>query len=297
MKPIFRTILKVLVAGVVACIIGSLGFIYWIGAWGIVFPSHAHESVPPQIPEQLGAPALLVFSKTNSFRHKEGIPAGLEFFTRLAAERGWSVFHTENSAVFNPEDLQRFEVVISLHTSGDTHSEVQRAAFTDWLQAGGAWLGIHSAGDDSHRDWSWYVQTLIGAEFIAHPMDPQFQVATVNMEIPDHPIVAGVTASWSHEDEWYSWKASPRGESFVVLATIDESSYSPYQKMFGNVVDLHMGDHPVIWGRCVGAGRSVYSALGHTAASWEVSEHQAILSNSLDWLLSRTDQPCTNFLQ
>ncbi len=94
----------------------------------------------------------------------------------------WGVFHTENGAVFNASDLARFAAVVFLNASGDVLDEAQEHAFQAWLEAGGGWLGIHSAGDDSHLAWQWYRDNLIGATFIAHPMNPQFQRATVVLE-------------------------------------------------------------------------------------------------------------------
>ena len=39
-----------------------------------------YETVPPQVPTDLPRPAILVFSKTNAFRHEEAIPAANALF-------------------------------------------------------------------------------------------------------------------------------------------------------------------------------------------------------------------------
>ena len=140
----------------------------------------------------------------------------------IATGRGWNVFATENGAVFNAADLQRFATVVFLNASGDMLSTSQEQAFKTWLEAGGGWVGIHAAGDGSHTDWPWYVENLIGAEFTAHIFGPQFQRATVVMESPEHPVVQRLPNIWSHTEEWYSWKQSPRANGFTVLAVLDE---------------------------------------------------------------------------
>ena len=61
---------------------------------------HVHETVPPAIPADLPRPAVLVFSKTNAFRHEEAIPAGNALFAAIAREKGWGYFQTENGAAF-----------------------------------------------------------------------------------------------------------------------------------------------------------------------------------------------------
>lgn len=283
-----KKVFKALAILVVLWIVGSLAYIRYIGAWGILFPSHTYETTPPPIPTELQAPAILLFTKTDSFRHEEGIEAGVRTVEALAEDNGWAVFHTENSAVFNADDLARFDVVMSLNTSGDILSDAQQLVFQDWLQAGGGWVGVHSAGDGSHKDWPWYVENLIGADFTAHTLGPQFQAADVINELPQHPVMRHLPDQWSHEEEWYSWEESPRGKGFIILARIDEDSYSPVQKAFGWEADLRMGDHPIVWARCVGLGRSVYSAMGHGAAAYASAEHQRLLEAALRWSMDKT---------
>jgi len=285
-------ILKYLLVLVLLLAALSLFAIWRVGAWHLVFPSRAHDTVAPSLPTDLAEPALLVFSKTNSFRHAEGIDGGARALRDIARERGWGYFHTENGAVFNPGDLARFRAVVFLNASGDMLSTTQEQAFQAWLEAGGGWLGLHAAGDSSHSEWRWYRDNLIGADFTAHTMGPQFQVATVVLESQGHPAHAGLPDIWEHEEEWYSWEHSPRAEGFLVLATVDEGSYTPVQKMWNRERDLRMGDHPVIWANCVGAGRSLYAAMGHRAEAFEQPEVRQLLASSLAWLLGPVTPDC-----
>jgi hypothetical protein len=55
---------------------------------------------------------VLVFSKTNSFIHKEAIPAAKQLLEQLAAEGGWHVYMSDSGAVYNAEDLARFDVIV-----------------------------------------------------------------------------------------------------------------------------------------------------------------------------------------
>jgi len=282
--------LKIICILLLSLVLIGLGGIWYVGAWKLVFPSHQHDTQAPIIPPGLAKPTVLVFSKTNSFRHYDGIAAGGRALEAITSVRGWGMFHTENGAVFNTPDLQQFDAVVFLNASGDMLSDAQEKAFQQWLEAGGGWLGIHSAGDDSHLAWQWYRDNLIGADFTAHPMSPQFQLATVVTENHDHPVNRGLPVVWDHIDEWYSWEKSSRGEGFNILATLDEDSYSPIQKMFGSEVDLHMGDHPVVWTNCVAKGPTVYAAMGHTAEAFDKPEFLKLLENALGWIM--TDDSC-----
>ena len=238
------------------------------------------ETERPAVPA-LAHPAVLVFSKTNSFIHKEAIPAAKQLLEQLAAERGWHVYMSDSGAVYNAEDLARFDVIVWNNVTGDVLLPEQRAAMRAWLEQGGGFVGLHSAGDNSHDVWPWYQQTVIRAHFIGHPLDPQFQRATLHIEQPADPIVAALPATWSRTDEWYAFAKSPRAPDLRVLATIDERSYVP-GSFFGK--ELAMGsDHPMIWKHCVGKGRVFYSALGHTAESYAEPEYREVLARAVAW--------------
>jgi uncharacterized protein len=285
---LFR-VLRLLALALLLVLVVGAGLLWYGGAWNIVFPSSAHDTLPPALPASLGSPAILVFSKTNGFRHRDGIAGGTVALESIAGARGWQLYATENGAVFNSGMLDRFNAVVFLNATGDMLSTAQQGAFEQWLQAGGGWLGIHAAGDDSHAGWKWYVDQLIGSRFIGHILGPQYQRATVVLENQRHPVVQGVPDIWDHEEEWYSWAKSPRAAGFTVLATIDEGSYTPVQKLFGRETDLRMDDHPVVWARCVGDGRSVYAAMGHRPQAFDNPPVRQIIENSLAWVMKLND--------
>ena len=62
-----------------------------------------YETQAPELPADLPSPAILVFSKTNGFRHEEAIPAANELFAQFARDNGWGYFQTENGAAFSSE--------------------------------------------------------------------------------------------------------------------------------------------------------------------------------------------------
>jgi uncharacterized protein len=249
-----------------------------------------YESVPPQLPAELPRPAILVFSKTNGFRHEEAIPAANALFAGYARDHGWGHFQTENGATFRPEILARFDAVVFNNVSGDVFTPEQRQALRSFIENGGGFVGIHGSGGDISYDWDWYVEHLIGAQFIGHPMDPQFQRATVRVEDRTHPATRDLPEVWQRTDEWYSFEGSPRAKGYHVLASLDESTYSP-KGPFNQ--DLKMGkDHPIAWWHCSGQGRVLYSALGHTASSYAEPEHRQLLLGATRWALGQEGEGC-----
>jgi len=261
----------------------------------VFFPSHEHETTPPELPADLASPALLVFTKTNGFRHSEAIPAGVALIEQIAKRRGWSVFHTENGAVFNDAQLAEFQATVWHQVSGDVLNEEQREALKRFIQNGGGWVGLHGAGGDRSYDWPWYVNELVGAQFIGHPLGPQFQTATWHTESAQHPASAKLPATWQREEEIYSFDRSVRERlEFTVLVSVDESTYSPLEKLLWMKRSLAMkgGDHPMVWHHCVGRGRAFYSALGHQAKAYDEPEMKALIEGAMAWALRLEGAGC-----
>lgn len=247
-----------------------------------------YETTPPVLPAGLKHPAVLVFSKTNGYREDKAVQASIVVLRKMAADRGWSAAVTENGAVFNTEQLKSFDAVVFDNTSGDTLTPQQQAAFKAYLELGGGFVGIHGAGGDPLYFWHWYVTDVIGAQFMGHPMHPQFQQATIRIEDRKHPATRGLGAAWVRTDEWYSFQFSPRARVHV-LASLDERTYNPEGLLHD---DLRMGDHPVIWEHCVGKGRVFYSALGHAAETYSEPKHVQMLAGAISWAMGLEGSKC-----
>jgi uncharacterized protein len=295
LKSAFKKILltlSMLVSGIILWVVLTAGPSVYRAMVGF----HRYESVPPILPDSLSKPSVLIFSKTNGYRH-QSIEVSNAALSAIAQRRGWSVFVTENAAVFNPEQLPRFSAVVWNSASGDVLTLGQQTAFKSYLESGGGYLGIHGAGGDLKYMWRWYADTLIGAQFIGHPLYPQLQAARVLIEDTTHPATRRLGATWIRTDEWYSFASSSRTKGYHVLASLDEESYQPRSKIplpFLKPKDLHMGDHPIIWLHCVGNGRAFYSALGHEASAYAEPQHLQMLEGALEWSMGLAGTHCVN---
>jgi len=265
-----------------ALIIG--GYLFYHQWRHEVFVAPTYDTDPPQVPDSDADTRVLVFSKTNSFRHVDGIPSANAMFQQFAEDEGWELFFTENAAVHTQALLDRFDLAVWNNVSGDVLTPDQRAAFRAWLESGGVVLAIHATGGSPVYEWDWYPSEFIRAQFTGHPLVPQFQTAIVEVEAPEHPAMQHLPQRWEIEDEWYTFKTSPR-ERVHVLATLDEASYNP--ALAGPFGDLAMGDHPIIWHHDVGEGTVFYSALGHQAKTYEDEHYRELLLQASRWLLNR----------
>ncbi|MCB1690003.1 MAG: ThuA domain-containing protein, partial [Halioglobus sp.] len=189
------------------------------------------------------------------------------------------------------DTLARFDAVIWNNVSGDVLTLSQRKVFEDYINAGGGYVGIHGSGGDALNFWDWYVNTLLGARFIGHPMDPQLQDADIRIEEQPSGIGATVAPGWTMQDEWYSFQTSPRAAGASVIATLDEESYT--QKGYGGT-DLRMGDdHPIVWTRCVGDGRVFYTAIGHRPEVYNVPQTIRLLKDGVVWAAGKGNSTCS----
>lgn len=217
---------------------------------------------------------LLVFSRTTGFRH-DSIPAGIAAVARLGEEHGFATDATEDSGAFTRENLARYDAVVFMSTSGVVFDDGQRAAFREYVEDGGGFVGVHAA-TTTERGWDWYGE-LIGTRFTRHP---HVQPATIRVEDGGHPSTAHLAKTWDRVDEWYDFEADPRGRVHVLL-TVDEDSYE------GSTASLEGrtgADHPLAWCREVGAGRSFYTALGHTDESYAEPAFLAHLLGGIKWV-------------
>lgn len=199
------------------------------------------------------AARVLLFTETQGYRH-DSIANALEALQELAASSGIESDRADDSSgVFTDENLDNYDAVVWVLTSGDVLNADEQSAFERFIQSGGGYAGIHAASDTEY-DWPWY-GGLVGAYFERHPV---VQTATQNVEDATHPSTAHLGTTWTRTDEWYDYRSNPRSQ-VTVLLSLDESSYS----------DGGMGaDHPSAWFHVYDGGRSWYTGGGHTAESY-----------------------------
>lgn len=218
-----------------------------------------------------GPRRVLVFSKTMGFRH-ESIEAGQKALQEMAARYHFEVDITENDSAFYEENLKNYHAVIFLNTTGDVLNPEQQNNFERFIQAGGGWVGIHSATDTEY-DWPWYGK-LAGAYFKDHPGNPNVQEGEFHVVDADHPACDSIPARFKRVDEFYNFKEM--NPDVHPLVRIDEKSYRE-----GNMGD----DHPMSWCHEYDGGRAFYTAMGHTVESFSEPIFLTHLWGGLKWVL------------
>src|SRR5258706_1019398 len=199
-------------------------------------------------------PRVLVFSKTAGFRHSS-IAVGIAAIKKLGEENGFSVDATEDAGAFTSKNLARYRAVVWLNTTGDVLDAAQQDDFERYIQAGGGYVGIHSATDTEYN-WPWYGR-LAGAWFNGHPGNPNVRKATYRVLDKSHPSTTGFPDTLVREDEFYNFKSID--PTIPTLMEIDEKSYE------GGTNGAH---HPMSWYHDFDGGRAWYTNMGHTEATY-----------------------------
>lgn len=219
---------------------------------------------------QLLSARVLVFSRTAGFRH-DAIPEGIAAVRAIGQANDFTVDATEDPTAFTAANLAQYQAVVFLLTTGDVLNRSQEMAFEGYIQAGGGYVGIHSAADTEY-DWAWYGQ-LMGAYFAGHPA---IQTADSYIEDHYHPATFTLPGYWPRADEWYNYRTNPRDDGATVLAVLDEGSYQ------GGTMGT---DHPITWYKYFDGGRSWYTGMGHTEETYQEPLFREHLAGGLRFAL------------
>jgi type 1 glutamine amidotransferase len=211
---------------------------------------------------------VLIFSKTNGYRH-DSIPVAKKALMQICKENGIAADTTEDAAALNDANLQRYSAVVFLNTVGDIFEKDQMLSFQRYIQAGGGFVGIHSATGTEY-DWPWFAK-MVGGAFVSHPKVQKAAIDVVNRE---HPATQHLPERWERTDEWYNFK--DLNPDVTVLATLDETSYTGGE---------NPGYHPIAWCHEYDGGRAFYTALGHLTRNYEEPELLRHMLGGIQWAI------------
>jgi len=198
--------------------------------------------------------SVLVFSKTEAYRH-QSIAAGKQAILDLGQKHGFTVDTSEDATVFKEKQLQKYNVVVFLSTTGDVLNDAQQLEFNRFIQAGGGFVGIHAAADTEY-DWPWYGK-LVGAYFNSHPQNPNVREAVIQLKDKEFAATKHLPDEWKRKDEWYNYKDI--NPEIKVLLNLDETSYKG---------GTNGANHPITWYHEFDGGRAFYTGLGHTEETY-----------------------------
>jgi type 1 glutamine amidotransferase len=190
--------------------------------------------------------------------------AGVIALKELAARNFFDAVLFEDPDSFTDKNLEQYQVVIFLNTTGDIFNPEQQKVLERFIQSGKGFVGIHSASDTEY-DWQWYTK-LVGRMFHIHPV---VQTAKLQVLDADFPGLQGFSQGKLWTEEWYEFGEEKVKDLHYVLA-VNETTYNPKVNWpQRNKKGEGMGKvHPVAWYHNYDGGRSFYTALGHLPSNF-----------------------------
>lgn len=218
----------------------------------------------------------LLFSRTNGWHH-ESINRGVDAIMEMAEQHNFAVEWHEDPTRFNDKNLEQFQVIIFLNTTGDILNDEQQAAMEKFIRSGKGFVGIHSASDTEY-DWPWYNQ-LVGRMFHIHPAIQTARIKVLDRKFPGFERMPD-DMLWT--DEWYEFgEEKVKGLNYIL--SVDESTYDP-KADWGRVAGTGNGSfHPVAWYHTFDGGRAFYTALGHLPSKYRDETFRDHLYGGIYW--------------
>ncbi|XVU26391.1 RICIN domain-containing protein [Actinoplanes sp. CA-054009] len=221
----------------------------------LVVPAAARAAVPFKV--------LAFYNGTWDAAHIDFDKEAREWFPQAGAQNGFTWEATTDWSRLSATGLAGYKVIMFLD---DAPPADRRAAFQQYMQNGGAWLGFHvSAFTTDANSWSWYYNTFLGSgNFATNTWGPTAET----LRLGTHPTTSALPATiQSSVSEWYSWSRDLRQNPDIdILASIDAASFpvgtDPNQQW-------RSGYYPLIWSNR--NYKMIYTNFGHNGMNYETN--------------------------
>jgi uncharacterized protein len=215
----------------------------------------------------------------NGGHHIEYSKVARPWLDKLAADSNFLIDNIITTDNIDDEYLKKYQLFIQLDYPPYGWKDRAVNAFEKYITEGrGGWIGFHHAsllGEfDGYPMWEWFFHFMGEIKFKDYIAG--FAAGNIKVEDPSHEVMKDIPSSFPvKKEEWYTYDKSPR-ENVHVIASVDESSYSPASAK-------KMGDHPVVWTNKNYAARNVYIFMGHSPDLFDDGNYTTLFRNAIFW--------------
>ncbi len=240
---------------------------------------------------------LAFYTGKNDLAHISFVHEANRWFANAATQYHFTYDSTNDWSKLNSTVLAQYQVILFLDTRPD--DSVQRAAFQQYMEQGGAWMGFHFAAfaltpSSYPQNWNWYHNTFLGSgQYGSNTWRPT--AAFLRVEDKKHPATRHLPAVFkASPNEWYRWEKDLRNNPDIdILLSIDSTSF-PLGTGPKQYEIWHSGYYPVVWTNK--KYRMIYVNMGHNDMDYENKtnkelsftfnndEQNKLIINSLLWL-------------
>jgi cytochrome c len=217
--------------------------------------------------------------------------AGALAIKALGKQHRFTTNFTADPTEFRADRLKQFRTVVFLNTTGAVLADDQKAAFEEYFRSGGGFVGVGSA-IETEPGWD-FLTDVIGTRATGRT---EVQPGTVKVADRGHDASKDLPEYWTRTDAWYNFAANVRGAGHVlatVVELVDARGAFEVQPWGGRLTGITGGtmgsDHPIAWCKDYQGGRSFYSSLGNTAASFGEPGLRSHLAGAIRWAAGVTD--------
>ncbi|MFC2097146.1 ThuA domain-containing protein [Bacteroidota bacterium] len=227
---------------------------------------------------------VLVYIKNGEGFIHENIPASVDMILKMGKENGFMVDVSNDPSVFVKENLDKYSALIFSNTNNNIFdNNEQKLAFVRYIQAGGSFVGIHSACG-SERQWPWFWK-MLGGKFLRHPPMQKYTISVIDK---NHRSTKFLGDTWEWEDEPY-FLNNLNPDIHVVLAvdlsTVNDTKREEYPGVtFGDLF-------PAAWYHEFDGGRLFYSALGHEPEHYSDPKFIKHILGGIIWAIGENKKP------
>lgn len=207
---------------------------------------------------------IAFYTAKNDLAHISYVHEANKWLAETAAENNFVYDSTQNWADLNQTFLKQYAVVLFLDTRPEAPE--QRAAFREYMENGGSWIGFHFAAfaltpSAFNQDWDWYHNEFLGSgQYGSNTWRPTS--AVLRVEDRKHPSTQHLGETFTASpNEWYRWEKDLRKNKDInILLSIDSTSFplgtgpKPHEIW-------HSGYYPVAWTNK--KYRMLYVNMGH----------------------------------
>jgi type 1 glutamine amidotransferase len=200
---------------------------------------------------------------------------------------------------FSEANLRNYQMIFFANPTGPDFSMTGpaglagMAAVQKFIEAGGAFVGVHSAGDfEQSNGFPFYTNVMLGSTFSTLRNDDGTQGDVVLQPgFENHPVVRGLPVLWSTTDEWYVFKRDVDTlPGFEVLAKLNSVTLSAS-------TDPPANGRPVVWIKefpptdpaQMLTGRVVYTMRGHNIVRYQEPLMRKLVHQAILWAAHRLD--------
>ncbi|MGL6226248.1 MAG: ThuA domain-containing protein [Thermoguttaceae bacterium] len=243
---------------------------------------------------------VLYFTNSAGFEHdpvkirrRTKLSVSDEALKKLGDENGVEVVCTKDGKVFDG-DLSQYSC-IAFYTSGDlltgdnAMSAEGKKKFLDAINGGVGFVAFHAATDtwrtagppfENQENVDPYIR-MLGAEFISH--GPQ-QDAIMKISQPaELPWLKSKGESFKYFDEWYALKNFNKDMHVILTQETAGMQGGEYQRP----------PFPATWARRQGAGRVLFTSMGHRNEFWNDANMMDFVRDCFAWSMGEFDMDLT----